>query len=75
MSDKATVLTVVLYETCRVDDLQELISAIGMLKGVAKVEPNVADVASFAAYAKARADLEKVLYEALKREQEKHGKS
>lgn len=69
MSDKTVVLTVVLDKEYRVDDMEDsLIPAIKLLKGVAEVKANVADYESYAAYARARHNLEMKLWSVLKPE-------
>lgn len=62
MTDRYSRLTVALEADIREDDAEELISAIGMLRGVARVAPHVVDEADFAARARIRAEVgEKLL--------------
>ena len=57
MTDRYNALTVVLDKNMRQDDAEGLIQAIEMMRGVASVKPNVADVESHIAYEKARNEL------------------
>ena len=66
MSDHTVVLTVVLDKDYRVDDAQYIMDAIKMIRGVASIEANVANIETYTAYARARLDLEKRLYDVLK---------
>jgi hypothetical protein len=66
MSDHTVVLTVVLDEDYRVDDVQYIIDAIKMIRGVGSVEANVANIETYTAYARARLDLEQRIWAALK---------
>jgi hypothetical protein len=66
MSDRTVVLTVVLDRVYRVDDAQYVMDAIKMIRGVASVETNVANIETYAAYARARLDIEQRLWAALK---------
>ena len=69
MSDKTRVLTVVLEEDFRVDDMEDsLIPALKMMKGVISVEANVNNIETHTAYMRARYDLESKLWGALKKE-------
>lgn len=69
MSDKTRVLTVVLDEDFRVDDMEDsLIPAIKMMRGVIDVKANVSNIETHTAYAKARWDLQAKLWDALKEE-------
>jgi hypothetical protein len=61
MSDRYNYLTVVLEHDLRDDDAQALIQAIYQLRGVLKVEPNVADAQAFLAQARAKAELRNAL--------------
>lgn len=65
MSDRTVCLTVVLDGVYRVDDAEGIMAAIGMIKGVSTVTANVATVDTYVAYARARTDLEKVIWDAL----------
>ena len=66
MSVRTVVLTVVLDRVYRVDDAQYVMDAIKMIRGVAAVETNVANIETYAAYARARLDIEQRLWAALK---------
>lgn len=58
MSDRCHSLTVVLEKDLRMeDDAQAVISAIGMIRGVLKVVPEVADGVNFMAEQRARSEL------------------
>ena len=57
MTERYNALIVVLDRDIRTDDCQPIIDAIGMLKGVASVEGNVADHDSYIAAVRARAEL------------------
>jgi len=50
-------LTVVLDNTYRTDDIQEIVNAVKMIKGVSAVGVNVAEPDSYIAYSRARTDL------------------
>ena len=62
MTDRTVVLTVVLDNIYRTDDAEAIISAIGMVKGVASVTANVADIETHTAYDRARRDLGEKLW-------------
>ena len=66
MSDHTIVLTVVLDQNYRVDDAQNIMDAIKMIKGILSVKANVANIEAYLAYTRARMDLEKRLWAALK---------
>jgi inosine-uridine nucleoside N-ribohydrolase len=66
MSDHTVALTVVLDKDYRVDDAESIMSAIKMIKGVTSVEANVADFDTHVAYTRARNELEKKLFDALR---------
>ena len=67
MSDKSKCLIVVLDQDYLIgDDLQPIINAINMVKGVVGVTPNVSNSDIYVAYASARHDLEQKLWDALK---------
>ena len=57
MTDRVHSLTVVLEENTRVDDVEPLIIAIKMMKGVISVTGNVADIESHIAEERARQKL------------------
>lgn len=66
MTDRTRLLTVMLDDEYRVDDVEAIVHAIRMTKGVAKVEINVANASDWLAYSRARSELEKRLWDALK---------
>lgn len=66
MTDRFFALTVALDKDIREDDAQPIIAAIKMLRGVASVEPHVADLEFYTAYERARVDLVGKLWEVLK---------
>jgi len=66
MSDRTVALTVVLDHDYRIDDIKPIMDAIEMIKGVTKVEANVADMGTYVAYSRARTDLEAILFNALR---------
>lgn len=55
MTDRANALIVVLEDAVREDDLQPLLSAIAMLKGVLSVDTNIVDVHAHIAKRQAQA--------------------
>lgn len=69
MTDRVNTLHLVLERDVRVDDLQPLIEALKQMRGVLDVEPNVVDPQDWAAYARARADLERKVWDALKEDE------
>jgi hypothetical protein len=66
MSDRTVVLTVVLDQNYRVDDAENIMNAIRMIKGVINVKANVTDIETHTAYARAHADLEEKIWDVLK---------
>lgn len=62
MTDRYNFLTVALEKNIRSDDAQRLIDAIGMLRGVLKVEPNVADGSTYTAEMRVRNELGEKLF-------------
>ena len=66
MTDRVHSLTVVLDHDYRVDDVEAIIHALYMIKGVIKVEPNVADVTSLMAESRAQNELRAKIFAALK---------
>lgn len=66
MSDRTRVLTVLLDDDYRIDDIGPLLNAIGMLKGIIDVKPNVSNLETYTAYSKARIDLESLVFKALR---------
>jgi hypothetical protein len=65
MTDRIRTLTVVLPVNTREDDVQPLIDAIRMLRGVLDVKAHVADSADFFAVTNARAQLRSKLLDVL----------
>lgn len=57
MTDRFNALTVVLEKNIREDDAEAIILAISQLRGVASVEGNVADMASYIAKEQAMHEL------------------
>ena len=57
MTDRINALTVVLTDDWREDDVQSLIEAIKLLKGVLRVSPNVADLDNYVAEERAKHEL------------------
>ena len=68
MSDRTQCLTVVLDATYRTDDIEQVVNAIKMIKGVADVGVNVKDPADYLAYTSVRFELEQKLWDALKKD-------
>lgn len=71
MSDRTVSLTVVLDKDYRVDDIDSILNAIRMVKGVINVDANVADSDTYIAYTRARYDLSDRLWKALNTEKNK----
>ena len=65
MSDRANTITVVLEKETRVDDLDNILNSIKMIKGVATADANVASLGDYWAVEKARWDLTNKLWEVL----------
>lgn len=62
MTDRVNYLTVVLEENMRVDDVEALVNAIGCMRHVLAVKPNIADADAAVAKIMARAAIaEKIL--------------
>lgn len=68
MTDRIQHLTVALDHDIRTDDVQPLIDAIMLLRGVLTVRGNVVDHATFVASVRIRHSLEKKLYAAIHNE-------
>lgn len=66
MTDRINSLFVTLEKDIREDDCQALISAIGMLKGVLRVDANITDGNLWVAESRAKHELTAKIYEALK---------
>jgi len=65
MTDRINYLTVALERDIRDDDVEPLITAIKMLRGVRAVKANVADGTGWTAEARVRAALQKKLWDTL----------
>jgi hypothetical protein len=65
MTDRTNHLTVVLDQDYREDDVESIIKAIGMIKGVISVGVNVTDSRDYVARANARAELTSKLWDVL----------
>ena len=57
MTDRINALTVVLTDDWREDDVEPLIEAIKLLKGVLRVSPNIADLDNYVAEERAKHEL------------------
>lgn len=66
MTGRINALTVVLESDVREDDVQATIIALTQIKGVLRVEMNVADITSYLAQERAKTELRSRLYEAIK---------
>jgi len=66
MTDRIKGLVVVLDQDYRTDDVDEIVNAIQMVKGVAAVEKNVAEMDDYINRERVRQELVKKLFEALK---------
>lgn len=66
MTDRTNHLTVVLDDDYRDDDVQHIVNAIGMIKGVISVGVNVLDSDDYVARAVARTQLTSKLWDVLK---------
>ncbi len=62
MTDRVNALTVVLDKDMRVDDIEHMIAAISMLKGVKKVSMHITDVADHVADVRAKREVRDKLY-------------
>lgn len=65
MSDRANTITVVLENQTRVDDLDNTLNAIRMIKGVISAEANVSTIDDFWAVERARHRLTNKIWEVL----------
>ncbi len=66
MTDRVCGLTVCLGKDVRIDDVQELIKAIEMMKGVAVVNPLISDHTQWIADERAKREYREKLWEVLK---------
>lgn len=71
MSDRINTLTIVLDQPYRDDDVEQIVNAIRMIKGVASVTANVQNMTDHVAYDNARRDLGNKLWEVLYPEKNK----
>jgi hypothetical protein len=65
MTDKYNYLTVALEDDIRSDDAETIIAAIGMIRGVLKVEPNVANGTDWTAQQRIRREIGTRVWEVL----------
>lgn len=65
MTDRVHSFIVILENDMREDDAEHTLNALRMVKGVIKVEPVISGPEEHMAYARARFDLTKRIYEAL----------
>ena len=68
MTDRIHSLTVILERDIREDDVQPIIDAIGMVRGVLKATPRVADHVSMMAEMRAKQHLTQRIWAALNEE-------
>jgi len=66
MSDRVKGLVVTIKDDVRIDDIQPLIDAISMLKGVVNVEPNISDINDHINRQKVYYDVKNKIYQLLK---------
>jgi len=66
MTDRYFAFTVLLDKDRRDDDSEYIINAIRMIKGVIKVEPHVSDPELWAAHERAKSEIEKKIWDALR---------
>lgn len=65
MTDRIRHLTVVLDRDIRTDDIEPVITALHMVKGVASVEAHITDLRHHIAMNSVRSEIEGKLYEAI----------
>lgn len=65
MTNRIHSITVVLSEDMREDDSQNVIAAIGMIRGVLSASTHVSDVVSHMAYERAKVNLGEKLWDVL----------
>lgn len=65
MTDRVNALVVTLDGDYRIDDVQSIIDALYMIKGIVHVEENVSDVESHVAYSLARSRISNKLFKVL----------
>ena len=68
MSDRTFSATIIFDKEYRDDDAQVILDAIAMIKGVASTHLRISTSEDYLAYARARQDLQKKLFEVLKDE-------
>ena len=66
MTDRVVSLQVTLDADYRIDDVQTLVDAILCMRGVADVSPDVKEPTFWAAYIRAKTELERTLLNALR---------
>ncbi len=66
MTDRIYAISVALEHDIRDDDIEPLLNAIRMLRGVAAVKTHVSDLEAWNARVQARQELVKKLYDALR---------
>lgn len=66
MTDRTTNLTVVLDGEYREDDIQCVMDAIGLIKGVVTVGLNVTNYSDYAAEERVKQEIRRKIYEVLK---------
>lgn len=66
MTDRICALTVTLEREMREDDIEDLVSAIRLLRGVNQVTEHVADPEYYSAVEHAKLELRREIFEALK---------
>jgi len=65
MTDRVHALTVILEREWRVDDVEAIVNAIKMLRGVLSVEEHITDVDFYAAREQAKFELQQELRDVL----------
>jgi hypothetical protein len=65
VTDRVAGFVVTLAQDMRVDDVEAVVAALGMIKGVAKVAPVDSDATLQVAYHRARFELTRRVYDAL----------
>ncbi len=65
VTDRVHSITVVLDQDIRVDDVQPIVDAIRMLRGVIAAKPNVRDLGAYVAEQRVRVELRERLWKAL----------
>jgi len=66
MTDRINSLTVILEKDFREDDVEDIINAIYMVKGVLSVQKQIANVTDMIAAQRVRAELQAKIWEVLK---------